>query len=68
MGRVKDFAVWLAESIYLHHWSEEQIITSITNQYPESQRFGVQIWLREQIKIVKENPTLYKSMLDKQGE
>jgi hypothetical protein len=68
MGSVKAFAMWLAECIYLHQWSDEQIITSITTQHPDGQRLGVQIWLREQINIVKENPSLYKSMLDKQGE
>ncbi len=68
MGRVKDFAMWLAESIYLHRWSEKQIINSVITQHPDSRRPCVQRWLREQIKIVKDNPTLYKSMLDKQGE
>jgi hypothetical protein len=64
MGRVKEFAMWLAESIYLYKWSDEQIITSFTNQHLDSQRPDVQIWLHEQIQVVRENPKLYQSMFD----
>jgi hypothetical protein len=64
MGRVKELAMLLAESVYIRHWSDDEIMTILTNRYPDIQKDGLDVWLREQIKAVRENPKLYQSMFD----
>jgi len=64
MGRVKELAMWLAESVYICHWSDEEIMTALASHYPDIQQAGLDVWLREQIQVVRENPKLYQSMFD----
>jgi hypothetical protein len=64
MGRMKELAMWLSESVYIRHWSDEEIMTNLASLYPDIQQAGLDIWLREQIQVVRENPELYQSMVD----
>lgn len=64
MGRVKELAMWLAESVYISHWSDEEIINALANLYPDVQQVRLNNWLFEQIHVVRENPKLYQSMFD----
>ncbi len=64
MGRVKELAMWLAESVYIRQLSDDEIMTILASRYPDIQQDGLDVWLREQIKVVRENPKLYQSMFD----
>jgi hypothetical protein len=64
MGKVKELAMWLAESVYIRQWSDYEIMTILTSRYPDIQKDGLDDWLHEQIQVVRENPQLYKSMFD----
>jgi hypothetical protein len=64
MGRMKELAMWLSESVYIRHLSDDEIMTILASRYPDIQKDGLDIWLREQIKVVRENPNLYQSMFD----
>jgi hypothetical protein len=64
MGRVKELGIWLAESVYISHWSDDEIMTSLTSRYPDIQQSGLDDWLLEQIQVVRENSRLYQSMFD----
>jgi hypothetical protein len=64
MGRVKELAMWLAESVYISHWSDDEIMTSLTSRYPDIQQSGLDDSLLEQIQVVRENSRLYQSMFD----
>jgi hypothetical protein len=64
MGRMKELAMWLSESIYIHQLSDDEIMTILASRYPDIQKDGLDIWLREQIKVVRENPNIYQSMFD----
>jgi hypothetical protein len=64
MGRVKELSIWLAESVYIHHWSDEEIMNTLAKLYPDIQQARIDNWLREQIQVVRENPKLYQSMFN----
>jgi hypothetical protein len=64
MGRMKELAMWLSVSVYIHQLSDKEIMTILASRYPDIQKDGLDIWLREQIKAVRENPKLYQSMFD----
>ena len=64
MGRMKEFAMWLSESVYIRQLSDDEIMTILAGRYPDIQKDGLDIWLREQIQAVRENPKLYQSMFD----
>ncbi len=64
MGRVKELAMWLAESVYILNLSDEEIMTALADHYPGIEQAGLDDWLREQIQVVKENPELYQSIFD----
>ena len=64
MGRMKEFAMWLSESVYIRQLSDDEIMTILAGRYPDIQKDGLDIWLREQIQIVRDNPKLYQSMFD----
>ncbi len=64
MGRVKELAMWLAERVYISNMTDEEIMTTLSQRYPEIHKDGLENWLREQIQVVRENPHLYQSMFD----
>ena len=64
MGRMKELAMWLSESIYIRKLSDDEIMAILGNRYPDIQKDGFDVWLREQIQAVRENPNLYQSMFD----
>ena len=64
MGRMKELAMWLSESVYIRQLSDDEIMTILAGRYPDIQKDGLDIWLREQIQTVRENPKLYQSMFD----
>jgi len=64
MGRMKEFAMWLSESVYIRQLSDDEIMTILASRYPDIQKDGFDAWLREQIQIVRNNPKLYHSMFD----
>ena len=59
MGQVKNFALWLSESIYSRHMSNEAILSALAARYPDGDLDRSREWLLEQIRIVKTNPQLY---------
>lgn len=60
MGRVKEFAFWLADCVYLRHMSNEAIAESVNLVNLKGQQDDFNRWLREQIQIVRKNPQLYE--------
>jgi len=64
MGRMKELAMWLSESVYIRQLPDDEIMTILASRYPDIQKDGLDIWLREQIQIVRDNPKLYQSMFD----
>ena len=62
MGRMKELAMWLSESVYIRQLSDDEIMTILVSRYPDIQKDGFDVWLREQIQAVRENPKLYQSM------
>ena len=70
MGQVKEFGIWLAESVCNRHMSSSQIWSALQSRFPVSQGVGMQSWLEEQIAAVKVNPELYvqpPSHIEKKG-
>ena len=65
MGRVKEFAMWLAEIVYLRRWSEEQILSALASRYPDIRDAEMEAWLRKQIHIVEGNPQQYRPLCSK---
>jgi hypothetical protein len=64
MGRVKELAMLLADSVYISHLSDEEIMMALAKRYPDIRKDGLDSWLREQIQVVRENPNLYQEMVD----
>lgn len=64
MGRMKELAMWLSESVYSRQLSDDEIMTILASRYPDIQKDGLDVWLREQIQAVRENPKFYQSMFD----
>ena len=58
MGRMKEYALYLASMIYQQKMSDEQIINTTVAEW------GIEStdWIKDQIKVVRENPKLYKEM------
>ena len=61
MGRVKEFALWLADCVYQRQMSDRSIIESVNLNNTHGQHDDYSRWLREQIQIVRKNPQLYES-------
>ena len=58
MGRMKEYAVYLSRLVYQQKMSDEQIInTTVTELGIESTD-----WIKDQIKVIREHPELYKEM------
>ena len=63
MGRMKDFAVWLASCIVQHEMSDEEILTKF-NQREDAKRIkDAEPWLKKQIGIVRKNPSQYRQLM-----
>ena len=60
MGRVKEFALWLADCVYQRQMSDRSIIESVNLNNSHGQHDDFNRWLREQIQIVRKNPQLYE--------
>ena len=60
MGRVKEFAFWLAECVYQKQMSDRAIVESINLVNPYDRHDGFNRWLRAQIHIVRTNPHIYQ--------
>ena len=60
MGRVKEFALWIAECVYQRQMSDEAIVESVNLVNPYEQYDDINCWLRKQIQVVRNNPQLYE--------
>lgn len=60
MGRMKQFAFWLADCVYHMRMSDDSIVDSVDLVNPQEQYDDFNRWLREQILIVRNNPQLYE--------
>ena len=60
MGRVKQFAFWLAEQIYKKKLSDAEIAKQSALTWDIPQPNPSSKWLDEQIQAVRNNPELYK--------
>lgn len=58
MGGMKAFASKLAKMVYERRMTDQQIIGEFANspQAPD------ELWLRQQIRVVRQNPQIYKAM------
>jgi len=60
MGRVKEFAIWLAECVYEDQMSEEEILSYIdldAESHPERQQ-----WVEQQLETIRTHPDTYKPL------
>ena len=62
MGRVKEFALWLAESVYLLGMSDEAIISACRLQDMDADNINRKQWIKAQIDVVRDNPQIYEAM------
>lgn len=62
MGRVKEFAVWLAECVYVDEMSDEEILLACHQDTKANRHADRQQWLVEQIKTVRSHPETYQDM------
>lgn len=59
MGRVKEFAFWLAECVYDRQMSNQEIICTVNSPWSETYQEEYDKWLSEQIQAVRNNPQIY---------
>ena len=59
MGRVKEFALWLADCVYQQQMSDEAIVEFVNLVNPHAEFDQLNRWLIEQIQIIRRNPKLY---------
>jgi hypothetical protein len=59
MGRVKEFAFWLAEQVYVKKLSNAEIVKQFSLTWDCPQQSPKSTWLEEQIQIVRSNPEIY---------
>ena len=59
MGRVKEFAFWLAECVYDQQMSDQEIIYTANSPWSETHQEEYDNWLSEQIEAVRNNPQIY---------
>ena len=59
MGRVKEFAYWLALCVSEHGISEEEIVVITSIQLEDPDGPDKSSWLRRQIKYIKQNPEVF---------
>ena len=63
MGRLKDFAVWLASCIVQHEMSDEEILSKFNQREDAKQMKNAEPWLKKQIGIVRKNPNQYRELM-----
>ena len=63
MGRMKDFAVWLASCIVQHEMSDEEIFTKFNQREDAKRMKNAEPWLKEQIQTVRKNPNQYRQLM-----
>ena len=65
MGRVKEFAFWLTDCVYYSNMSDAQIISTFKKSLAEDDsQDDTDHWLREQIEAVRDNPEIYRGMVE----
>lgn len=62
MGRVKEFAVWLAECVYQFEMNDEEIISACRLKDTYGDSLDPKHWLQEQIDTVRDNPQVYQNL------
>ena len=60
MGRLKEFAFWLAKQIYVKKLSDAEITKQFALTWDLPQPKPSSKWLDEQIQAVRNNPELFK--------
>ena len=63
MGRMKDFAVWLASCIVQHEMSDEEILSKFNQREDAKKMNNAEPWLKEQIQTVRKNPNHYRQLM-----
>ncbi len=58
MGQIKEFAIDLARMVYMRRMSDRDIVETLMTR-----GFTDREWLRNQIRIVRDNPGIYKTMM-----
>lgn len=63
MGRMKDFAVWLASCIVQHEMGDEEILAKFNQREDAKRMKNAEPWLKEQIQTVRKNPNQYRQLM-----
>ena len=63
MGRLKDFAVWLASCVFQHEMSDEEILSKFNQREDAKRMKNAEPWLKKQIGIVRKNPNQYRELM-----
>lgn len=58
MSNVKNWATWIAEQVYIHKLTNEQILNSAQQHWGEISK----LFFLEEIEKVRNNPEVYKHM------
>ena len=63
MGRVKEFAVWLASCVLQHEMSDEEIVSKFKQRQDGQRMKDAEPWLKGQIETVRKNPSQYRELM-----
>ena len=63
MSCMKEFVVWLAESVYQYRMSDGEIYRSFLVKTNSQDSEETITWLREQIQVVRDDPKTYQNFL-----
>lgn len=63
MGRLKEFAVWLASCVIQHEMSDEEILSKFNQREDAKAMKNAEPWLKEQIQTVRKNPSQYRALM-----
>ena len=63
MGQMKEFAYRLAEYLYDEGLNEDQIVDELLRIVHPEEKKEAEVWLREQIQYLQENPYPTRNML-----
>lgn len=58
MGGMKAFASRLAKMVYERRMTDQQIV----DEFGHNPQSPDELWLRQQIRVVRQNPQIYKAM------
>ena len=60
MGRVKEFGFWLQHCVHCSSMTDQEIVVTAHHQFGGAHELSQDIWLSEQIELVRNNPNLFQ--------